>query len=341
MTRILITGASGFVGSHLVEEVLGWTDWEAVALVRGKTIGDLRRLIDTHAASVHGDRVRVIACDLGYGINGAVDAQIGHIDYVCHLAANSHVDRSITSPVEFFQDNVMGTVHLLEWARRRRVQKFINFNTDEVFGPAVGGYDFKEEDRWRPSNPYSGSKAGQAAVGYSYFTTFGVPVVTTHMMNIFGERQSSEKLIPKAIKKLLGGAPMPIHCRISTGAAETTEPHLVSEVGERHWMHASCVANATLFLLARGQPGEFYNVVGEERSNLAIVQAVARIMGKDLKVLYQDFHRQRPGHDRRYSLDGGKLKAMGWVPPVSLEASLSRTVGWYLAHPEWLEHTKG
>lgn len=352
--RILVTGASGFVGSHFIEDVLKNTDWEIVALVRGKTIGDLHRLIETKVGASEGARVTVVACDLRFGINPTLDARIGHVDYVCHLAANSHVDRSITHPVEFFEDNVMGTVMLLEWARLRnanasiddprthfgKIEKFLNFNTDEVFGPAPHGYDFKEDDRMRPSNPYSGAKMGQFGAGYSYWITFKLPVISTHMMNIFAERQNSEKLVPKTIKKLLADEPMTIHCKIEGGAQETTDPSIVSEIGERHWLHARNAANATLFILQHGQPGEIYNIVGDtELTNLELAQKIAKIMGKELKVKYQDFHSARPGHDRRYALDGSKLKALGWVPPVGFDESLEKTVKWFTApeNKKWLE----
>ena len=364
--RILITGASGFVGHHFVEEVLKNTDWDIVALVRGKTVGDLHRLIDTKIShSDAGNRVSVVACDLRFPINPTVDARIGHIDYVCHLAANSHVDRSITHPVEFFEDNVMGTVNLLEWARKRNtglveakfepktgatmyhsesivgpIDKFLNFNTDEVFGPAPDHYDFKETDRFRPSNPYSGSKAGQFAAGYSYYVTYKLPVISTHMMNIFGERQNAEKLVPKTIKKLLAGEPMTIHCKIATGEAETTDPTHVSEIGMRHWLHARNAANATLYILQHAEPGSIYNIVGDdELDNLQLAQKIAGVLSKELKVVYQDFHRQRPGHDRRYALDGTALKQLGWKPPVGFDESLKKTVEWYMKpeNAQWLK----
>lgn len=360
--RILITGASGFVGHHFVEEVLRNTDWEIVALVRGKTVGDLHRLIDTKIGHTDaGNRVRLVACDLRFPINATVDSRIGHVDYVCHLAANSHVDRSITHPVEFFEDNVMGTVNLLEWTRLRNkpwkdvggmegfdfansnllgpIEKFLNFNTDEVFGPAPPGIDWKETDRMRPSNPYSGAKMGQWAAGYCYYVTYHLPIISTHMMNIFGERQNSEKLVPKTIKKLMKGEPMTIHCKIEGGVQETEDPSIVSEIGERHWLHARSAANATLFILQNGKAGDIFNIVGDdELDNLSLAQIVAQIMGKKLKVKYQDFHSARPGHDRRYALDGTKLRELGWVPPVPFAESLRKTVEWYMApeNKEWL-----
>lgn len=331
--RVLITGAAGFIGSHFVEDVLANTDWDIVALVRMNTVGDIQRIADSEHVKQAGDRLKIVWHDLRSPVNPSVDERIGHIDYVCHLAANSHVDRSITHPVEFFEDNVMGTVNLLEWARQRKdtdpIELFLNFNTDEVFGPAPDGYEYKEDDRWRPSNPYSGSKAGQAAAGYSYYVTFGLPVVTTHMMNVFGERQNAEKLVPKTIKKLLSGEPMTIHCKLENG-----EP---TEIGERHWLHARNAANATLYILQNAQPGEFYNIVGDdELDNREMVDLIGEILDIEPTYDYVDFHKTRPGHDRRYALDGANLRKLGWTPPVSFKESLRRTVEWYREHPEWL-----
>lgn len=334
--RVLITGAAGFIASHLVEEVMQNTDWDIVALVRMNTIGDLERLTSSLHNRAEAERIKIVWHDLRSDINPSVDERIGHIDYVCHLAANSHVDRSITHPKEFFEDNVMGTVNLLEWARRRQstdpISLFVNYNTDEIFGSAPQDYDYKEDDRWRPSNPYSGSKAGQAAAGYSYFITYGLPVVSTQTMNVFGQRQNSEKLVPKTIKKLLDGKPMTIHCKLEDGKP--------TEIGQRHWLHARNAANATLFLIESGVPGEFYNIVGEhELDNKEMVDHIAELMGVEAEYDYVDFHATRPGHDRRYSLSGSKLKAMGWQPPVDFTTSLKTTVDWYKEHPEWLANT--
>jgi dTDP-glucose 4,6-dehydratase len=326
--RILITGAAGFIGSHMVEEVIQHTDWEIVALVRLGTIGDLDRITSSIHNQADPDRIKIVWHDLKSPIPEALAERIGHIDYVCHLAANSHVERSIRYPVEFFEDNVMGTVHLLEWARQRQgvdpIERFLNFNTDEVFGPAPDGYDFTEEDRYRPSNPYSGSKVGQAGAGYCYFVTYGLPVISTNMMNVFGERQNPEKLVPKSISHLLHGEPMPIHCKIENG-----EP---VEIGLRHWLHARNAANATLFLIEKGTPGEFYNIAGdEELDNKQMVDMVGKLLGVTPEYEWVDFHKARPGHDRRYAISPAKLHALGWRAPLGFEDSLAKTVAWYVA----------
>lgn len=346
--RCLVTGSSGFIGSHTIEALLKTTDWEVVALVRGKNIGDNNRILDNPANIPFLNRLKIVRVDLADGISPVKDEEIGHIDYVIHLAANSHVDRSITHPKEFFEDNVMGTVNLLEWARLRNrnwqklgtsefdfskqhlgpIEKFINAGTDEVFGPVKDGKPFDEEAPFHPSNPYSAAKAGQVCAGESYFVTYKLPIVTTFMVNIFGERQNSEKLIPRAIKRILADQPMTIHCKKEDDGS-------VSEIGIRCWMHARSAADAYIFLLEHGIPGERYNIeAGVRRNNVEVVETIAKILGKEPKFEYVDFHKSRPGHDREYGLNGDKIRSLGWEQKVSFEDALKHVVEWTIQHPE-------
>lgn len=352
--RVLITGSAGFIGSHVVEHFLANTDWDIVALVRLSHVGDLARIAQSKVYQQNKHRVRIVHHDLLSPINETIDSHIGHVDYVLHLAANSHVDRSITHPVEFFYDNVIGTANLLEWARFRNgfindkglyekyedvpIKKFINAGTDEVFGPVRDGVPFVEDSPFKPSNPYSAAKAGQCDAGHAYFITFGLPVVTTYMVNIFGERQNPEKLIPKTMKKLLNGGPMTVHCKIETGEAETTDSSIVSEIGIRCWMHARNAADGYKFLLENGVPGEAYNLeAGVRKDNLEIIKLIADELGVEAKLVFQDFHSSRPGHDREYGLDGTKIRELGWVAPVSFEDSLRKTIQWTMENKdEWL-----
>jgi len=322
---ILVTGAAGFLGSHFVEELLLNTDWNIKCLCRLTYVGDLERIIHSTHVREHSDRVKLIYHDLKFDIPPHIEESIGAVDYVAHIAANSHVDRSITHPKQFFEDNVMGTVNLLEWYRRTNPGAlFINYLTDEVFGPAPDGYDFKEDDRWRPSNPYSASKAGQGAAGIAYWNTYNLPIIHTYTMNLYGERQHKEKLVAKAIGKINEDKIIPIHAKMDDHGK-------VIYVGQRHWLHARNAANATLFLLNHGKPGEHYNVVGDrEMDNDDLVKEIARLMNKEPRIQYVDCDKARPGHDRRYSLDGSKLRDMGWKQPVSFEDSLIRTIEWML-----------
>lgn len=322
--NILITGASGFLGSHFLEEVLVNTDWNIVALCRMTYVGDLNRIIDSCHVKNNAHRVKLVYHDLKFELPPHTIEAIGHVDYVAHIAANSHVDRSIAYPRQFVEDNVIGTLNLLEWYRKYCPSAlFINYLTDEVFGPAPEHYDFKEDDRWRPSNPYSASKAGQGALGIAYFNTYNLPIIHTYTMNLFGERQHPEKLVALAIKKILNNEIIKIHAKLD-------EQNNVEYVGQRHWLHARNAANATLFLLNHGKAGEHYNVVGDiEIHNDDLVKNIAKLMNKKANIEYVDFSKSRPGHDRRYSLDGTKLKNMGWKQPIGFDQSLEKTIRWF------------
>jgi dTDP-glucose 4,6-dehydratase len=324
---VLITGAAGFFGSHMIEEVLVDTNWDIIALCRLSNIGDMNRLVMSKHIQNSQNRIKFLYHDLKYDISDHLSESIGKVDYIIHLAANSHVDRSITHPKQFFEDNVIGTVNLLEWYRKTNPDAvFINYLTDEVFGPAPNDYDYKEDDRWRPSNPYSGSKCGQGAAGISYHVTYGLPIITTYTMNMFGERQNKEKLIAKAIHHIVHDLPIPIHSKIDDDGK-------IEYVGERHWLHARNAANATLFLLEHGISGEHYNVVGDTKfKNDEIVKYIGNIMNKTPILEYVDFHKTRPGHDRRYALDGTKLANMGWKPKVDFDTSMKKTIAWTLDH---------
>jgi dTDP-glucose 4,6-dehydratase len=350
MKKILISGAAGFIGFHLVNYLLEKTDYNIVCLDRYDTSGNVNRL-----ASFLNDeqkkRVKFVFHDLKAPINEFTSRLIGEVEHVIHLAASSHVDRSIEDPLSFIMDNVVGTTNLLIWAKSpegmRRLYKaapapdekasgefvwagkFLNFSTDEVFGPAEVGHNHKEDEPHKPSNPYSASKSGQEAIGYSFFVTYHLPVITTHTMNNFGEMQHPEKLVPRTIRSVIEGTEMPIFAELKDG-------ELVG-VGSRFWIHCRNTASAVLFLLEKGVSGESYNIIGfDELTNLDIAKKVAEIIGKPLLHKFVDFHAVRPGHDRRYALDGSKMREMGWKPEVNFEDSLKNTVEWTLKHPEWI-----
>jgi dTDP-glucose 4,6-dehydratase len=325
--RVLITGGAGFLGHHFAEHILRNTDWEIVSLDRLDTSGNLNRLVDLPIWHQEKRRVRIVWHDLKAAINGQLSQQIGHVDYVLHLAAGSHVDRSIEDPIPFVLDNVLGTAHLLEWARRQdQLLRFIYFSTDEVFGPAPTGVFYKEWDRYKSGNPYAATKAGAEELCLAWQNTYRMPIMISHAMNCIGQRQAVEKMVPSTIRKVLAGETVIIH-------ADPT----CTIPGSRFYIHARNVADATLFILDRGEPGEKYNIVGErEVNNLELAQMIADIIGKPLKYELVNFHSSRPGHDLRYALDGSKLAEMGWKPPVHFEKSLEKTVRWTVEHPEWL-----
>ncbi len=325
--RLLLTGGAGFVGAHLVEGVLKQTDWDIVILDRLDLSGNLHRLLDIDCWEDEQHRVSFIWFDLKSPINIPVEA-----DYVWHVAASSHVDRSIEDPMSFAMDNVIGTVNLLQACRKFNPEHIIYFSTDEVFGPAPGNIKYKEWDRYNSGNPYSASKAGGEEMAIAFANTYKLPITITHTMNVFGERQHPEKFIPLIIKKVLNGEEVKIHA-----SPNKKEP------GIRAYIHARNICNALLFLTEKGKKLDGsgtqgkYNIVGEEEvDNLQLAKLVAGIVGKELKYELVDFHSSRPGHDLRYALDGGLLEKEGFKYNKNFKESLEKTVKWYLENPTWL-----
>lgn len=323
----LITGGAGFIGSHLVEHFLKNTNWNLIILDRLDTSGNLNRLADIDIWDKRKSRVKFLWHDLKSPINDFIFNQIKDVNYIFHLAAGTHVDRSIVDPMSFVMDNVVGTTNLLMSAQAmENLEKLFYFSTDEVFGSAQKGWDFSEWDRYNSGNPYSASKAGGEEMCLAFHNTYKVPVVITHCMNVFGERQHPEKFVPMTIKKILSGEKVFIH-------SDPTK----TKAGSRFWIHARNVAEAILFLVDRADEGEKYNIVGEkEIDNLEMAKSIAKIIGKSLEYEMVDFHSSRPGHDLRYALNGEKMFGMGWEFPKSFEESLEKTVKWTLENQEWL-----
>lgn len=327
MKRILITGGCGFIGHHFVEHVLVNTDWE-ILIVDKLTYASygLKRLKDTGA--LDSDRVKVFTFDLAQPITIGLQQEIGQVDYIVHMAADTHVDNSISDPVPFIQNNVMSTVNLLEFARKLdKLQIFFYFSTDEVYGPALNDKLFKEEERHNPTNPYSSSKSAAEQICVAYHNTYNIPVMRINVMNAFGERQHIEKFIPKCIKKVLLGEKVFIH----------SYPNK-KQSGTRFYIHARNIAAGVMFLLTNGKIGQSYNLTGEkEISNLEMAQMISKVVGKELNYEMVDFHSDRPGHDLRYGLDGTKMEKMGWKLPINFEDSLERTIKWTISNQCWLE----
>lgn len=321
--KTLVTGAAGFIGHHFVDALLQHTENKITIIDRLDESGNLNRLAEIGAAK--NPRVKFIYHDLRATINDQLAAQIGEHDVIVHLAAATHVDRSITDPMEFVLANVVGTANILDFARKVGCWKFFNFSTDEVFGPAPVGVKYKEDDRYNAGNPYSATKAGAVQLGVSYHNTYGVPVITTHTMNVIGNRQHPEKFVPMVIAKASDGEVVTIH-------ADKTR----TKPGSRFYIDARDVANAILFLTLNGTPGEKYNIVGErETDNLELAQMIAEVVGRPLRYEMVDFHSSRPGHDLRYALDGSKMESMGWKP-TPIKESLESIVNWTRSNPKWL-----
>lgn len=318
--KVLLTGAAGFAGSHIVEGILKSTDWEILALDRLSYAGRLERL--SHLPQ---DRITFLYHDFRSSFPDWLLKKLDGVNYVLHNGAETHVENSLHEPEIFVQSNVLGTFHILEAARKLEPEKFVYVSTDEVYGPAPAGVSFLEGDPIRPSNPYAASKAGGEALVYSYGVAFKMPIIISRTMNLFGERQHPEKFIPMTLKKILKGELVYIHSSSS------------GQSGTRKWLHARNQADALIFLLEHGCIKQLYNIAGEERSNLDVAEDISKIVQKPLNHAKLDVHSTRPGHDLRYSIDDSKLRSLGWAPHLTFYESIRKTILWTLEHPEWLE----
>jgi len=342
--RVLITGGAGFIGHHVIDLFLKKTDWEIISLDRLDYSGNLNRLDDVvrrYPAETR-KRVKIVWHDLKAEIAEINRNLIGDVDIILHLAASSHVDRSISHPMEFVMDNTIGTVHMLNYARtQKNLERFIYFSTDEVFGPAPDNVLYKERDRYNSTNPYSASKAAGEEFCVAYENTYKLPIFITHTMNVFGERQHPEKFIPMCIRKVRDGEKIYIH-----SDQTKTIP------GSRFYIHGKDVADAMYFLLHLdedqlkkiyepdfgGAKCPKFNVVGkEEIDNLTLTKHIAKAVGKDPVYELIDFHSSRPGHDLRYALSGEYMKELGWEPKYTLEERIKEVVDWSLENKEWIE----
>lgn len=330
--RVLLTGASGFFGSHLLRHLLVNTDWGFVCPCSWTHKGTPER-VENALNGIDKSRVTIITHDLTAPFTEHTKRRIGKIDIILNVASNSHVHRSIENPGEFIIGNTLLVYNMLELARELKPEIFLQFSTDEVYGDAPVGVDYVEWSAIRPSNPYSASKAAQEAHAFAYWRTYDVPVILTNTMNLFGETQDPEKYVAQLIRKIYNDETVTVHGR-------------EGEIGSRYYLHARNGADAVLFILKNVKPRlhndgvdrpERFNIVGDvELDNLTLAHQVAEILGKKLDYVLEDYHSTRPGHDRRYALDGTKLKDLGWQAPMDFEPSLRKSIEWTLANQKWL-----
>ncbi len=327
MKTVLITGSTGFLGAHIVDHFLENTDWKIIGIDSLRHRGDSLRIDTGHPESLQ--RYGFYTHDLSAPISDRLANKIGPVDYIINCASESHVDRSIDDPVPFVMNNISLQLNMLEYARKVKPSVFIQFSTDEVYGPAEDGVNFPEWSPIIPSNPYSASKAAQEALAISYWRTYAVPIVITNTMNLIGERQDPEKFVPLVISRVMRGETVQIH-------------GFPDDIGKRYYLHCRNAADAVLFLLRNTSPiiydgqvtmPDRWNVVGDvEVDNLTMALTVAEICGRNLKYEFVPFTLARAGHDRRYALDGSKLKNAGWKSPVDFRDSLRKTVEWTVKH---------
>lgn len=328
MTRVLLTGAAGFAGSHCLRHLLAGTDWTIACPVTYDHKGHLARL-ESAMAGHDPSRVTVVAQDLARDFAAAAVQAFARPDFIISYASQSHVDRSIASPVPFVANNVALMVNLLEYARALPgLQAFVHVNTDECFGPVYDGVPFAEDSQHRPSNPYAASKSAQSQLGFAWWRTYGVPFTEVYGCNMFGEYQDGEKFVPMVLRKVLAGERVPVHA--SPGGVP----------GTRFWQHARNVADAILFILANVTPDAYGDLCtlpsrycitsGDQVSNLDMAKAVAAAAGRPLDWYLTDYHSARPGHDLAYGIDGSRLHELGWKAPVSFDEGVRRLVAWEL-----------
>jgi dTDP-glucose 4,6-dehydratase len=314
MVDVLVTGGAGFIGSNFVRFALArHPDWQVTTLDKLTYAGRRENLADVmehpRHAFVHGDVAdQAVAAPL-----------VERAEVVVHFAAETHVDRSILAAGEFIRTDVVGTFVLLEAARRApHLRRFIQISTDEVYGSVPTGASL-ETDELKPRNPYSASKAGADRLAYSYWATYGVPVVVTRASNNYGPYQFPEKLIPLFATNAIDGIAVPLY-----GDGNQ----------RRDWLHVDDHCRAVDLLIDQGVDGEAYNVGGgNEVANIDLTLRILKLLGRPISLIKRVA--DRPGHDRRYCLDTSKLRAMGWAPQVAFEAGLTATVEWYRDQPSW------
>jgi dTDP-glucose 4,6-dehydratase len=332
---ILVTGGAGFIGANFVHEWLRGGRSPVVVVDKLTYAGNLQSL----TSGCSGSRptfVRADICDSGT-ISSLLECHAPQ--QIVHFAAESHVDRSIRGPEEFIKTNVVGTFTLLEavrqyWSRlpesARSTFRFLHVSTDEVYG-SLGSADlpFKESTAYAPNSPYAATKAGSDHIVRAYHHTYGLPTLTTNCSNNYGPFQFPEKLIPLMITQALDGHPLPVY-----GDGSNV----------RDWLFVQDHCEAIMAVLDRGRPGEVYNIGGcSERRNIDVVEAICAILDELRPVSGKSYRhsisfvRDRPGHDRRYAIDCGKIKSeLGWEPRETFESGLRRTVEWYLDNGDWL-----
>ncbi len=336
--RVLVTGGAGFIGSAVCRHLIGASGARVVNLDK-LTYAANPRSLDALADDPRYVFERADICD-----RAALDAIFAKYrpTAVLHLAAESHVDRSITEAAAFISTNIVGTYQLLEAARRysaalapdlRAGFRFVHVSTDEVFGSLGGEGRFREDTPYRPSSPYSASKAASDHLAQAWYKTYGLPVIVSNCSNNYGPRQFPEKLIPLTILNALAGKPLPVY-----GDGSNV----------RDWLYVEDHAAGLVDLIEHGRPGEKYNFGGDsERTNLRVVELICDVLdrlvpsGRPRRSLIT-FVADRPGHDLRYAIDASKARReLGWRPRESFESGLERTIRWYLDNRAWWEPLRG
>ena len=318
MRTVLVTGGAGFIGSNFIHHLLAKHDYGIMNLDKLTYAGNPDNLRDIESDPryrfVHGD-----ICDADL-----VAKLMAEADAVAHLAAESHVDRSLMDPGAFIQTEVYGTYVLLEAARQRGIERFLHVSTDEVYGQSIGDQQFTERDPFRPRSPYAASKAGGELLCHAFVETYALPVIIARPANNIGPRQHPEKAVPLFVTNALDDQPLPVYGR---------------GLQVRDRLHVDDNCEALDLLLHRGEAGEAYNIAaGNERANIDVAETVLELLEKPKSLIR--FVEDRPGHDQRYRMDAAKIRALGWSPKRDFRSALEHTVDWYRQNRWWWEKIK-
>lgn len=320
MTKLLITGGAGFIGSNFVKYMLNkYPDYEIINLDALTYCGNLENLSDIES----NPNYRFIKGDIG-DIE-LVKKITKDVDYIINFAAESHVDRSIEDPEIFIKSNILGTQVLLDAARRTNIKKYLQVSTDEVYGSLGKTGYFTENTPLSANSPYSASKAGADLMVRAYHNTFKLPTNITRCSNNYGPYQFPEKLIPLMISNALENKSLPVY-----GDGKNV----------RDWLHVYDHCNAIDLVLHEGKMGEVYNIGGNnEKQNIEIVKLILEKLGKPETLI--EYVKDRPGHDQRYAIDSSKIqKELGWKPKYTFETGITETIEWYINNQEWIKKVK-
>ena len=310
---VLVTGGAGFIGSNYVEYHLEKYPEDKVRVLDKLTYAGRPENLKEFESNENYSFVQADICD-----RQAIEQAIKGVDRIIHFAAESHVDRSIEGQTEFLNTNIMGTYNLLEAAKAENVEKFLMISTDEVYGSVEEGSS-KEDDELKPRNPYSASKAAADRLAYSYFATYNLPVLVTRASNNYGPKQFPEKVIPLFITNLLTGKKVPLY-----GDGKNV----------RDWLYVKDHCSAVDTVVNKGKEGETYNVGGGcELQNVELTHIILEELGFGEEKI--EYVQDRLGHDRRYSLDSGKIEALGWKPEHDFRQALRKTIDWYKKNQSW------
>jgi dTDP-glucose 4,6-dehydratase len=317
--NILVTGGAGFIGSNFIRLLINETDHNVVNLDKLTYAGNLENLKDIE----NNPKYKFVKGDIADNELIPKLLKEEQIDIIVNFAAETHVDRSIQNADDFIKTDILGTFNLLESAKQSNIKRFIHISTDEVYGSIENG-SFSEDSKLNPRNPYSASKASAELIINSYWNTYKLPIIITRSSNNFGPYQYPEKLIPLMVTNAVEDKDLPVY-----GDGKQI----------RDWIHVEDNCRGVLAVMEKGELGQVYNIsAGNEVENITIVNSIVKNLQKPESLI--KYVKDRPGHDRRYSITNEKIKQLGWQPNFNFDEALQKTIEWYKINEEWWKRIK-